>query len=412
MNYQLTSQLALAALCAALSIVIAEVIRDTYHIAGHYWQPLQAGHLLHHKAYRADLSVVSVDAYRQAQWHNDVPEAVVMVIFTGAIAAFGFIFGQGYSLVIGCLYSLLFLITSLARSQGFLMATDLTHKSGDLVTIPSEWTVNRTYHWRHHFDRGEAYFCSTFTFVDKILGTALALKGKTIAVTGANGALGRSLIRQLQTQGARVIALTSSYSEFGDNVEVVKWSVGQEIELAQRLQKVDILIINHGVNVYGDRTTEAISKSFEVNTFSAWRLMEIFFDTVQQSKHKALKEVWINTSEAEVNPAFSPLYEMSKRTLGDLITLRRLSSPCVVRKLVLGAFKSTLNPIGIMSPDFVAWAILAVAKRDFRDIIVTFNPFTYLIFPIKELMRSLYFRLFSKDTAITRNLNGGASESD
>ncbi len=412
MNYQLTSQLALAALCAALSIVIAEVIRDTYHIAGHYWQPLQAGHLLHHKAYRADLSVVSVDAYRQAQWHNDVPEAVVMVIFTGAIAAFGFIFGQGYSLVIGCLYSLLFLITSLARSQGFLMATDLTHKSGDLVTIPSEWTVNRTYHWRHHFDRGEAYFCSTFTFVDKILGTALALKGKTIAVTGANGALGRSLIHQLQTQGARVIALTSSYSEFEDNIEVINWSVGQEIELAQRLQKVDILIINHGVNVYGDRSTEAISKSFEVNTFSAWRLMEIFFDTVQQSKHKALKEVWINTSEAEVNPAFSPLYEMSKRTLGDLITLRRLSSPCVVRKLVLGAFKSTLNPIGIMSPDFVAWAILAVAKRDFRDIIVTFNPFTYLIFPIKELMRSLYFRLFSKDTAITRNLNGGASESD
>jgi len=395
MNYlvELTSQLPLA----AFSIVIAEIIRDFYHIAGHYWQPLQAGHLLHHKAYRADLSVVSVEAYRQAQWHNDVPEAIAMVVSTAAIAYLGYYLGQGYSLIIGSVYSVLFLITSIARAQGLLIATDLTHKPGDLLTIPSEWTVNRTYHWRHHFDRGEAYFCSTFTVVDKILGTALALKGKTIAVTGANGALGRSLINQLQAQGARVVALTTSECTFGKNIEVITWSAGQESELTDRLQKVDILIINHGMNAYGDRSPEAIQKSFEVNTFSAWRLMEIFFDTVQQSKHKAIKEVWINTSEAEVNPAFSPLYEMSKRTLGDLITLRRLGAPCVVRKLVLGAFKSNLNPIGIMSPDFVAWAILELAKRDFRDIIVTFNPFTYLIFPVKELGRSLYFRLFSKN---------------
>jgi monoglucosyldiacylglycerol epimerase len=398
---ELTSQLPLAAVSAIFSIVLAEIIRDLFHIAGHYWQPLQAGHLMHHKAYRSDLSMVSIEAYRQAQWHNDVPEATFMVVSTGAIACLGYYLGLSYGLIIGCLYSLLFLITSMARAKGLLMTTDLTHKPGDLLTIPTEWTVNRTYHWRHHFDRGEAYFCSTFTFVDKIWGTALALKGKTIAVTGANGALGRSLVRQLQDQGAKVIALTTSDSEFGENVEVIKWAVGQESELANRLQKVDILIINHGANAHGDRTPEAIHRSFEVNTFSAWRLMEIFFGTVQQSKHKAIKEVWINTSEAEVNPAFSPLYEMSKRTLGDLITLRRLGAPCVVRKLVLGAFKSNLNPIGIMSPDFVAWAILELAKRDFRDIIVTFNPFTYLFFPLKEFGRSLYFRLFSKDAPLS-----------
>jgi monoglucosyldiacylglycerol epimerase len=175
--------------------------------------------------------------------------------------------------------------------------------------------------------------------------------------------------------------------------------VGRETDLEQRLQKVDILIINHGVNVWGDRTSEAISKSYEVNTFSAWRLMEIFFKTVNQSKHKAIKEIWINTSEAEVSPALSPLYELSKRSLGDLITLRRLSAPCVVRKLVLGAFKSNLNPFGVMSADFVAGAILGLTKRDFRDIIVTFNPLTYLLFPIKEVGRSLYFRLFSRDLA-------------
>jgi hypothetical protein len=64
--------------------------------------------------------------------------------------------------------------------------------------------------------------------------------------------------------------------------------------------------------------------------------------------------------------------------------------------LILGPFKSQLNPIGIMSPNWIAWAIVALAKRDFRDIIVTINPLTYLAFPIKEWGRSLYFRLFSR----------------
>jgi len=111
----------------------------------------------------------------------------------------------------------------------------------------------------------------------------------------------------------------------------------------------------------------------------------------------------------------SPLYELSKRTLGDLITLRRLDAPCVVRKLVLGAFKSNLNPIGVMSADFVAWAVIALAQRDFRDIIVTFNPLTYVLFPLKEVMRSLYFRLFSRSQPQIQSQiqqSGVKSESD
>jgi hypothetical protein len=127
-----------------------------------------------------------------------------------------------------------------------------------------------------------------------------------------------------------------------------------------------------------------------------WRWFELFLGTVTESRHKALKEVWINTSEAEVSPAFSPLYELSKRTIGDLVTLRRLDAPCVVRKLILGPFKSKLNPIGVMAPNFVARSIVALAERDFRNIIVTINPLTYIVFPLSELTRSLYFRLCSR----------------
>jgi monoglucosyldiacylglycerol epimerase len=385
---------------ALTAVLVAEIVRDLYHLAGHYWAPLQAGHALHHKAYRPDLSIVSLDLYQQAQKHNDVPEALAMVAITALVAAWGQYHGQGYALWLGCLYSASFLTTSLARSQGWLLKTDLTHKPGALVTLPSQWMVNRTYHWRHHFDYANAYYCGTFTLVDKIMGTSLSLKGKSVAITGASGTLGRSLIAKLASKGARVIALTTSpqadFGNIGTNVEVLQWHLGAEQELRDRLQKVDILIINHGLNVNSDRDPSSVERSFEVNTFSAWRLMNLFLDTVTESRHKATKELWINTSEAEVNPAFSPLYELSKRTLGELITLRRLDAPCIIRKLVLGPFKSNLNPIGVMSADGVAGAIVALAQRDVRNIIVTINPLTYILLPIAEGCRSIYFRLFSR----------------
>jgi monoglucosyldiacylglycerol epimerase len=391
--------------CMFSSILVAEVVRDLYHIAGHNWQPLQAWHTLHHKVYRPDLSVSSMELYRRAEWHNDVPEAIVMVLILAAIAFFAQSFSWGWWA--GCIYSAGFLGTSLARANGYLLSTDITHKPGALDALPSGWLINRTYHWRHHFDQGNAYYGGSFTLVDKIIGTALSLKGKTIAVTGANGALGRSLITELSKKGAKVIAISSSTqpkvkSEAEPNlasksaIETWTWKVGEESNWQHELAKVDILILNHGVNVHGDRSPESILKSYEVNAFSTWRWMELFFATVTESKHKALKEVWINTSEAEVNPAFSPLYEISKRAIGDLITLRKLDAPCVVRKLILGPFKSGLNPVGIMSADWVAWAIVSLAQRDFRHIIVTVNPITYLVYPLKELLRSLYFRLFTR----------------
>ena len=388
----LSNQILIQSLLALVSVLCAELVRDCYHVAGHYWKPIQNFHNLHHKAYRPDLSMTSLEFYKKAQWYNDVPEAIVMVGVTALIAGLS----QTYGMWLGCLYSLSFLISAVARSQGLLLQTDLTHKPGDLVEIPSLWTVNRTYHWRHHFDRGDAYYCGYFTLLDKALGTSLSLKGKVVAITGASGTMGQALIEELSQQGAKVVALTTNIEAvFKPEIEVLQWQLGQETELISRLKGVDILIINHGINVHRDRTPSAIEKSYQVNTFSSLKLAELFLETVTESSHKALKELWINTSEAEVNPAFSPLYELSKRTLGDLITLRRLDAPCLIRKLVLGPFKSQLNPYGVMSARWVAWAIVALAKRDFRDIIITVNPITYIAFPIKEFFQTLYFRLCS-----------------
>lgn len=374
------------------SVIFAELVRDIYHVAGHYWAPLQKFHLLHHKAYRRDFTMTSKEAYCKAQLYNDVPESLVMIASLLLLLATV----QSYAVGVGLLYGMAFLAGALVRSQGWILATDLTHEPGPLTAAPSNWRINRTYHWRHHFDATNAYFAGHFTLIDKVLGTSLSLKGKTIAVTGASGTMGRSLIAQLARQGAKPIALTTSPGFFSDDVfDIVQWQVGQEEALRDRLQSVDILILNHGTNVYGDRTPEAIRTSLEVNALSTWRLAELFFETVTGPTACATKELWVNTSEAEVSPALSPLYETSKRLIGELLTLRRLDAPCIVRKIILGPFKSNLNPYGVMSASWVAKAVIALAKRDIRNIIVTVNPITYIVFPLKELLSSIYFRIFS-----------------
>ncbi len=391
------------------SVLWVEIVRDCYHVLSHHWQPLYRLHVWHHRVFRQDLSVISQEIYRKAHWYNDVPEALVMLALSCLPALIAWIWSVPYGWVswAGSLYTLSFLATAIARGYGIPYAdelTDVTHRQGDFETIPASWLVNRPYHWRHHFDNQKAYYSGTLTLVDKLMATALSLKGKTIAVTGASGSLGKALLKHLHLQGAKVIALTSKDQAVtidikGESlpVKTLIWQIGQEAELADLFASVDILIINHGINLHGQRTEATIAQSYEVNTWSVWRLMELFFKTVRSNEDIVKKEVWINTSEAEVMPAVSPLYELSKRAIGDLVTLRRLDAPCVVRKLILGPFKSNLNPIGVMSADWVAKQVVNLAQRDFRNIIVTINPLTLITFPIKEFCHSLYFKWFSKN---------------
>ena len=392
---------------ALASILWVEIVRDFYHTLSHLWQPLYRLHVWHHKVFRRDLSVVSDTIYRQAHWYNDVPESLVMLAFS--ILPWGIVhtwnISPQWTAWASSLYTLTFLFGAIARGLGVPMIdelTDITHRQGEFTSLPSRWFVNRPYHWRHHFDNQNAYFSGTLSLVDKLLGTALSLKNKRIAVTGASGTLGRALLTQLHLAGAKVTALTSSEGQISLElaneklpIETLSWQVGEEEKLISQLEKIDILVINHGINVHQERDTEAIAKSYEINTFSTLRLMKAFYQTIQSDRDTVRKEIWVNTSEAEVNPAFSPLYELSKRATGDLVTMSRLDAPCVVRKLILGPFKSQLNPVGIMSADWVAKQIVNLAKRDIRNIIVTINPLTFILFPIKEFCVANYFRWFT-----------------
>jgi monoglucosyldiacylglycerol epimerase len=378
------------------SLLLAEVLRDSYHALCHQVNWLAKWHNRHHAAYRRDLSLVSKEAYRDSQLYHDILESALLVVLLCAIA----LFGHQMGLWLGVAYTCTFLFGAGQRYFLGTIDTDYNHLPGPLETIPTACWVNRSYHWRHHFDDVNAYYSGVIPLVDKILGTGLSLKGKTVAITGASGALGQALTAKLLGQNAKVLALTTNPDKLtvtSKGLTVVQWQIGNETEIKQSLEKVDILIINHGINAYGDRTPEAINESYEVNTFSAVRLMDIFCTTISGPQSKATKEIWINTSEAEVSPALSPLYELSKRALGDIVTLKRLDGACVIRKLILGPFKSQLNPYGVMSAQQVASSVIFFARRDFRNIIVTINPLTYLLFPIKEMSTSLYYRMFSKN---------------
>ena len=242
--------------------------------------------------------------------------------------------------------------------------------------------------------------------MNKNLSDNSRFKGLRIAITGANGSLGKSLIEVLKKKGAYVVGLThekrknnSDSSESNPN-DWILWSCGKEELLSSHLANFDILILNHGFNPKQMIDSNNINKAIEINSLSYWRLIEIFENLALSNNLKKYspKEVWVNTSEAEIQIAFSPVYEITKRLIGELVSLKKSNllmekrDSFIIKKLILGPFKSKLNPQGIMSPQFVARKIIQKAEHDDYLIIVTPNPITYLLMPLVESMRILYSR--------------------
>ena len=234
-------------------------------------------------------------------------------------------------------------------------------------------------------------------------------KGLKIAITGANGSLGKALIEILKAKGAYVVGLTHNKKNINKSFEStanewISWSCGKEELLSSSLANVDILILNHGFNPKQMIDSNDINKAIEVNSLSHWRLIEIFENLALANNlnNYSPKEVWVNTSEAEIQIAFSPVYEITKRLIGELVSLKKSKlliqnkNSIIIKKLILGPFKSKLNPQGLLSPEFVAKKIIKKAAKEDYLIIVTPNPITYLFMPIIENIRILYSRLINK----------------
>ena len=229
--------------------------------------------------------------------------------------------------------------------------------------------------------------------------------GRRIGITGARGALGAALARCFRAAGAQVIGFTHGPlpPEPSDGPHRwVSWSCGNEASLDAELAEIDVLILNHGINPQGNQSPDVINQALEINALSSWRLMQRFEAISRASPLGVTREVWINTSEAEIQPAVSPVYELSKRLLGQLVSIRGAvldeagREALILRKLVLGPFRSSLNPIGVMGADFVAAQVMRQAGWGLRLVIVTPNPLTYVLMPLSELGRRVYSRILSR----------------
>ncbi len=228
-------------------------------------------------------------------------------------------------------------------------------------------------------------------------------KPKTIGITGATGTLGKALTKIFRNKGYRVIGFTNSGNNLPINNESanewIQWECGKEYLLEKHLENIDILILNHGIYDQSD-SNSSYEISLEINALSKFKLLNLFEKTTFKidPKAKEVKEIWINTSEAELLPALNPSYEVSKSLIGQLVSFKRnlndkmLKKKFIIKKIILGPFKSKLNPIGVMNPDFVSKIIYSLASLDIFLIIVSPNPITYLIFPIKEV----YFFFYCK----------------
>ena len=227
-------------------------------------------------------------------------------------------------------------------------------------------------------------------------------KGKTIGITGASGALGQELTKLFRQKGYKVIGFTHSKNDYEINLESpnewIKWECGKESKLKKHLKKIDILILNHGVYNLS-RENFNYERSIEINALSKFKFLNLFEEIALTNDSSIKKEIWINTSEAEILPALNPSYEISKALIGQLVSYKKnflekdSKKKLIIKKIILGPFKSELNPIGIMSPKFVSKKIYDLINSKRYLIIISPNPLTYLLFPLKEFFIFLYCRI-------------------
>ena len=228
---------------------------------------------------------------------------------------------------------------------------------------------------------------------------------KTIGITGASGALGKELTKLFRQKGYKVIGFTHSKTNSEINLESpnkwIKWECGKESALKKHLKEIDILILNHGIYDLS-RENSNYEKSIEINALSKFKFLNLFEEIALTNKSVRKKEVWINTSEAEILPALNPSYEISKSLIGQLVSFKKnlmnknIQKKFVIRKIILGPFKSKLNPIGIMNPKFVSKKIYNLANSRRYLIIISPNPLTYVLFPLKEFYNYLYCQIIYK----------------
>lgn len=335
--------------------LIATVIFDCCHYLFHvflrsknkYLQMLGKLHLYHHRFYTHDLQYHS-------EWHfqNLYISVLLEYVIEFVIIACGFFFFNFYAVIL----SLLFLF-SLLIYVWYVQGKDLHHQTyKQLPAYRAGFFVNGAYHALHHIYPNR-FFSSYIKLFDFIFGTAHTFQGKTIALTGASGALGSNMKRLLEKEGATIIPL-----KYG-----IDYNYDDYHGLLSSFARADILCLCHGTK-YED-TQKANCDSFI-------SMIELF-KSVNQSKQSPL-EVWGVGSEIECHPCFGIKklypYAHSKRTFARKARVYFRDPNFMYRHIVHSSFTSSMG-FGLMSASFAAKATIFFLKRGLKYIPITYTGF-------------------------------------
>ncbi len=326
-----------------LLFLLSTFLFDVLHYLLHRWR-LSSSRLLRtfaswhqtHHDFLDDQMNVHPELVMRNIWAHLVPEYISSLLGT---VIWIFVFDPVPVLIICVIHTGLFVM------RMWTEGLDTHHMATDRISgRRGTWFVRPAFHAMHHVNP-DAFYSSFVSLFDVIFGTAIDLRGKRIAVTGATGALGSELARRLERSGAEVVR------------------VGRDLNVDP--SGIDILVLAHGSR--GDDAWEANYASFV-------RLGERL---IAVSKSRLVPpEIWGVGSEAEIL-GFDD-YAMSKRQFADYASRQwRRSKDVTYRHIVPAAFKSGMGwgPIGA-GP--VAAVALALIRRGFVYIPVTWSGLAFI----------------------------------
>src|SRR5438132_12272332 len=141
------------------------------------------------------------------------------------------------------------------------------------------------------------------------------IENKTILITGANRGIGRTLVEGAVKRGAkRVYACTRQPFTHSDgrvtSLTLDVTNAGQIQDAVEKVEALDILINNAGVDLHNDLSDRAnLERHLAVNLFGTYAVSQAFLPLVARS-HGEMVNVLSLAALSSVR--FSPAYSFSK----------------------------------------------------------------------------------------------------
>lgn len=228
----------------------------------------------------------------------------------------------------------------------------------------------------------------------------MTIEGHTVLVTGANRGIGRALVEEALSRGARRVyaGTRGPLAESDERVVPLRLDVTDRVQIqeaAQQVEALDLLINNAGVSVANDwNDRAAIERHLAVNLFGTYDVTQAFLPLLTCADGAIVNVVSLSALAAvPVLPAYS-ISKAAALSLSQSLRALVASSGVRVHAVLPGPVDTDMVrdlPIPKAAPDYVARAIFdALARGDeeiFPDPLAEALANGWRAGPAKELER-------------------------